>query len=425
MLGRTPAPSTSPAAEGRVIAHFDAARRLLRHLVARSRAAARGAAAHGHRRAVLHHPGEKRAVREAPCRRARTPSTWSRSRCGRESAPAADPRARRARRGRHRRGTTEVAVSRSPASSTASRSDGGRRDERGDRSVHPEAHNVRSASAAPRRSSWRSGRAALGGEQSIVVKGSDASLACPGDQDREDEVREAVHDCIGSIVATIRSSLECTPPESPPTWATAASSSRRRRAAGRLDDHPQGDVPARDDRGQPLSCVVRASRPARRHQPAGARQPPDRTWGPRNGPIPPNVRSARMNPALLYIPNARRAPAKPWRASTSNARGAPAKPWHPRYSDRLLARAGRRPSDLTRPRQRSFMAPTGGSDALGSRALDHDFHTAASGCGCSRPPGACRAPPSRRSAGGSRSTSIPSDRLCLEPRGHRDCSSRS
>src|SRR5439155_1619739 len=29
----------------------------------------------------------------------------------------------------------------------------------------------------------------------------------------EEPVREAVHDCIGSIVATIRSSLECTPPE--------------------------------------------------------------------------------------------------------------------------------------------------------------------------------------------------------------------
>src|SRR5881409_315672 len=67
------------------------------------------------------------------------------------------------------------------------------------------AEEIKLALGASRRS---------GGEQSIVVKGSDAVARVPkAIRIGEDEVREAVHDCIGSIVATIRSSLECTPPE--------------------------------------------------------------------------------------------------------------------------------------------------------------------------------------------------------------------
>ena len=48
----------------------------------------------------------------------------------------------------------------------------------------------------------------------IEVKGSDAVARVPkAIVITEDEVREAVHDCITAIVATVRSSLERTPPE--------------------------------------------------------------------------------------------------------------------------------------------------------------------------------------------------------------------
>src|SRR6266850_4296619 len=48
----------------------------------------------------------------------------------------------------------------------------------------------------------------------IEVKGSDAVARVPkAITITEDEVRDAVHDCIGSIVASVRSSLERTPPE--------------------------------------------------------------------------------------------------------------------------------------------------------------------------------------------------------------------
>jgi rod shape-determining protein MreB len=53
-----------------------------------------------------------------------------------------------------------------------------------------------------------------GEPQQIQVKGSDAVARVPKSITiTEDEVRDAVHDCIGSIVASVRSSLERTPPE--------------------------------------------------------------------------------------------------------------------------------------------------------------------------------------------------------------------
>ena len=53
-----------------------------------------------------------------------------------------------------------------------------------------------------------------GEPQQIEVKGSDAVARVPkAITITEDEVRDAVHDCIGSIVASVRSSLERTPPE--------------------------------------------------------------------------------------------------------------------------------------------------------------------------------------------------------------------
>jgi rod shape-determining protein MreB len=48
----------------------------------------------------------------------------------------------------------------------------------------------------------------------LEVKGSDAVARVPkAIRISEDEVREAVYDCIGSIVETVRSTLERTPPE--------------------------------------------------------------------------------------------------------------------------------------------------------------------------------------------------------------------
>jgi rod shape-determining protein MreB len=53
-----------------------------------------------------------------------------------------------------------------------------------------------------------------GEPQQIEVKGSDAVARVPkAITITEDEVRDAVHDCIGTIVASVRSSLERTPPE--------------------------------------------------------------------------------------------------------------------------------------------------------------------------------------------------------------------
>ena len=54
-----------------------------------------------------------------------------------------------------------------------------------------------------------------GGESRLLeVKGSDAVARVPkAIRISEDEVREAVYDCIGSIVETVRSTLERTPPE--------------------------------------------------------------------------------------------------------------------------------------------------------------------------------------------------------------------
>jgi rod shape-determining protein MreB and related proteins len=57
-------------------------------------------------------------------------------------------------------------------------------------------------------------RRAGGEPQPVVVKGSDAVARVPkAITISEDEVREAIYDCIGIIVATVRSSLELTPPE--------------------------------------------------------------------------------------------------------------------------------------------------------------------------------------------------------------------
>jgi rod shape-determining protein MreB len=57
-------------------------------------------------------------------------------------------------------------------------------------------------------------RSANGEPQQIEVKGSDAVARVPkAITITEDEVRDAVHDCIGTIVASVRSSLERTPPE--------------------------------------------------------------------------------------------------------------------------------------------------------------------------------------------------------------------
>ena len=57
-------------------------------------------------------------------------------------------------------------------------------------------------------------RPASGEPQSIEVKGSDVVARVPkAIVITGDEVREAVHDCLASIVATVRSSLERTPPE--------------------------------------------------------------------------------------------------------------------------------------------------------------------------------------------------------------------
>ena len=57
-------------------------------------------------------------------------------------------------------------------------------------------------------------RPSNGEPQQIEVKGSDAVARVPkAITITEDEVRDAVHDCIGSIVASVRSSLERTPPE--------------------------------------------------------------------------------------------------------------------------------------------------------------------------------------------------------------------
>jgi rod shape-determining protein MreB len=57
-------------------------------------------------------------------------------------------------------------------------------------------------------------RPSSGEPQQIEVKGSDAVARVPkAITITEDEVRDAVHDCIGSIVASVRSSLERTPPE--------------------------------------------------------------------------------------------------------------------------------------------------------------------------------------------------------------------
>src|SRR5438034_321858 len=144
MLGRTPGTIDviRPLKDG-VIAHFDAAQTLLRHLVAR----VQGRSPWRRPRMVIGVPScitpvEKRAVREAAVQA----------------------------------GAHAVYLVEEPV-----------------------------ALGAARRS---------GGEQSIVVKGSDAVARVPkAIRIGEDEVREAVHDCIGSIVATIRSSLECTPPE--------------------------------------------------------------------------------------------------------------------------------------------------------------------------------------------------------------------
>ena len=57
-------------------------------------------------------------------------------------------------------------------------------------------------------------RPSNGEPQQIEVKGSDAVARVPkAITITEDEVRDAVHDCVGSIVASVRSSLERTPPE--------------------------------------------------------------------------------------------------------------------------------------------------------------------------------------------------------------------
>ena len=57
-------------------------------------------------------------------------------------------------------------------------------------------------------------RPSNGEPQQIEVKGSDAVARVPkAITITEDEVRDAVHDCIGTIVASVRSSLERTPPE--------------------------------------------------------------------------------------------------------------------------------------------------------------------------------------------------------------------
>jgi len=57
-------------------------------------------------------------------------------------------------------------------------------------------------------------RRSNGEPQQIEVKGSDAVARVPkAITITEDEVRDAVYDCIGSIVASVRSSLERTPPE--------------------------------------------------------------------------------------------------------------------------------------------------------------------------------------------------------------------
>jgi len=57
-------------------------------------------------------------------------------------------------------------------------------------------------------------RHANGGPQRIEVKGSDVVARVPKViVISEDEVREAVQDCVAGIVATVRSSLERTPPE--------------------------------------------------------------------------------------------------------------------------------------------------------------------------------------------------------------------
>jgi len=303
--------------------------------------------------------------------------------------------------------------------------DGGRRDERGDRSVHPEHYNVLIGERRARRSSWRSGRAALGRRQSIVVKGSDAVARCPRRQDRRGRGARAVHDCIGSIVATIRSSLECTPgiaadmvdsgivlTAAARCWTGWTRSSARR-------------LPARDDRGR--APVLRRARVGVLLEESAcwsASASGLGTWGARNGPHTPKRSERRDEPgAPLYLPTLV-APGEAVARLDLHAR-APREAVHPRYSDRLLARAGPRPSGLTRPRQRSFMAPTGSSDALDRVLSTIDFHTAASDAAAHDRPRAPAAPPSRRSAGGSRSTSITSGRALPGASRHRDCSSRS
>ncbi len=57
-------------------------------------------------------------------------------------------------------------------------------------------------------------RRAGGEPRGIVVKGSDAVARVPkAITIGEDEVREAIHDCVGGIVGIVRASLERTPPE--------------------------------------------------------------------------------------------------------------------------------------------------------------------------------------------------------------------
>jgi rod shape-determining protein MreB len=58
------------------------------------------------------------------------------------------------------------------------------------------------------------GRRLSGEPRQIEVKGSDLVARVPKTITiNEDDVREAIHDCVGAIVETVRSSLERTPPE--------------------------------------------------------------------------------------------------------------------------------------------------------------------------------------------------------------------
>ena len=219
MLGRTPGTIDviRPLKDG-VIAHFDAAQTLLRHLVAR----VQGRSPWRRPRMVIGVPScitpvEKRAVREAAVQAgAHAVYLVEEPMAAAIGAglPIHEP-------GGHvvvdiGGGTTEVAViSLSGVVHCQSVRTAG--DEMNEAIVQyirkhynvligeRRAEEIKLALGASRRS---------GGEQSIVVKGSDAVARVPkAIRIGEDEVREAVHDCIGSIVATIRSSLECTPPE--------------------------------------------------------------------------------------------------------------------------------------------------------------------------------------------------------------------